>query len=108
MKIETIIKTLVLGAIRMLDENGWNPAHGGEYQNPHVDIKVVFHKPSRFCLKAGYSVYHHEYGKWSGYLNGASHKNVGKPMLIADIETIKRREEINKDPEKFILDALSK
>lgn len=82
------ITGLVESAIRMLDENGWNPSHGGEWKSPFVDITVTFQKPSRWCTKASYQVIGKDVGLWRGYMNGAGHKNIGKPTQIYTSEQL--------------------
>lgn len=87
---QTRIKSIVETAIRMLNEGGWNPSQGGEWQSNHVEIKVVFNKPTRFCVKASYRVVGKEVGVWVGYLSGAGHKNVGKPNQLYTPEQLAR------------------
>lgn len=88
------IISLVESATRMLYESGRNPSHGGEWKSPFVDITVTFRKPSRWCIKTAYQVHGPEIGLWRGYMNGAGHKNVGKPTLVYSPEQLAREIEL--------------
>jgi hypothetical protein len=89
------VRKIVETAIRMLDENGWSPAFGGVWSSKHVDVTVEFNKPTRFCTKASYRVKGSEIGVWMGYLNGASHKNIGKPVQVYTPEQLARELELS-------------
>jgi len=97
------IKSIVETAMRMLDEDGWNPSHGGAWQSKHIDVSVDFNKPTRFCTKASYRVVGKEIGVWAGYLNGASHKNIGKPKQIYTPEQMARERELSKRSIKSVV-----
>lgn len=97
------IKSIVETAIRMLDEGDWNPSQGGAWQSNYVDIRVEFNKPTRFCVKASYRVVGGEVGVWVGYLNGASHKNVGKPNQLYTPEQLARELELSSCPLQSIV-----
>ncbi len=71
------IKSIVETAIRMLD--------------------------TRFCVKASYRVVGGEVGVWVGYLNGASHKNVGKPNQLYTPEQLARELELSSRPLQSIV-----
>lgn len=102
------IKSIVETAIRMLDEGGWNPSQGGVWQSKHVDLRVEFNKPTRFCVKASYRVVGGAIGVWTGYLNGASHKNVGKPNQLYTPEQLARELELSSRPlQAIVLSGLS-
>ena len=100
------IKEIVAGAIRMLEDGTWNPGLGGEYKNPHTYHHVIFHKTSRFCPKAGYTLIHPIYGKWSGYLNGSTFKKVGKPNQTMTVEQMQRAIDWKNNSEKKLFEAL--
>lgn len=106
------IKRLVETAIRMLDENGWNPSHGGTWVSKFVDVSVTFEKPSRWCTKTSYQVLGEEVGLWRGYMNGVSHKNIGKATQIYTPEQLKAEIELRsrsvEDQQEFIFSALTK
>ena len=89
------IKSIVETAISMLDECGWSPSQGGIWQSHHADFRVEFNKPTRFCVKTSYRVVGREIGVWVGYLNGASHKNIGKPNQLYTPEQLAREMEVN-------------
>ena len=72
----------------MLDEYEWNPCHGSEWKFLFVDITVTFQKPSRWCTKASYQVIGKAVGLWRGYMDGAGHKNIGKPTQIFTSEQL--------------------
>ena len=97
------IKSIVEAAIRMLNEDGWNPSHGGVWQSNHVNLRVEFYKPTRFCVKASYRVIGEDVGLWAGYLNGASHKNVGKPNQIYTPEELAEELELSSTPLQSIV-----
>lgn len=99
------IKSIVETAIRMLDEGGWNPSQGGVWQSKHVDLRVEFNRPTRFCVKASYRVVGRDVGVWVGYLNGASHKNIGKPNQIYSPEQLARELELSCRPLESIVAA---
>lgn len=101
----TRITGLVESAIRMLDENEWNPSHGGEWKSPFVDITVTFQKPSRWCTKASYQVIGKDVGLWRGYMNGAGYKNIGKPNQIYSPEQLARELELSRRPLESIVAA---
>lgn len=102
-----IIKNIILNAILMLDDGTWNPSQGGEYVCQYTKYVVTFYSPSRFRKKTSYVLLHPFYGKWAGYLNGASHKVVGIPKLQMSTDQINAyRKSSLEDPQKLILEAL--
>jgi len=61
-----------------------------QWRSKHVDVTVIFQKPTRYCPKASYRVIGSEIGVWVGYLHGASHKNIGKPVQVYTPEQLAR------------------
>jgi hypothetical protein len=86
----THIKGIVEGAMRSLDDGDWSPAIGGEWACRFTGNKVYFQKATRFCPKVTYRVTGPELGVWVGCLNGASHRNIGKPVQNHTPEQIAR------------------
>lgn len=78
------IKSIVETAIRMLDEGGWNPSQGGGWQSKHVDLRVEFNKPTRFCVKASYRVVGGAIGVWTGYLKEKIYLYAPKEIFCID------------------------
>jgi hypothetical protein len=94
---ESRIKSIVKGAIRMLDDGVWNPSCGGVWHSNHIDLHVEFFKPTRFYNKASYRLSGKDFGRFEGNLNGASHKNVGKPYQVytpAQLDDISRPQSV--------------
>ena len=92
MKESTKIKKLVQTAMRAMDDKGWNPGCGGEWRSPFSDVHVIFNPPTRYCVKASYRVISADLGIWTGYLNGVTHKNIGRPVQIMTAAQLKEEQ----------------
>jgi len=90
------VKKIVETAIRMMDDGDWNPSLGGRWESEFADVSVEFTGPNRFCTKAAYRVVGKDVGVWVGSMNGASHKNVGKPNQHYTPSQLEREIELSK------------